>query len=138
MIQVIISGNLTADAIEKTVNGNTLVSFTIANNSRFKTANGTQKEETEFINCALWNKPAILPHLTKGRSITAHGILKVRRWQDLNGTDRTSVNCRVSFIDLFGKGKQRKTSAKPNEEVHELAAAIEAHEQEETIKNLPF
>jgi single-strand DNA-binding protein len=126
-----ISGNLTADAIVKNVNGTDVVNFTIASNNRYKAAGGEIKEEVTFINCSIWEKPEAAKYLYKGRSINAIGSLRLRKYVAGDGSNQTSLNLKVSFFQLFGKNKQ-------NELTTTTIDATTAQEITEPNDDLPF
>jgi len=77
MITLTTTGHVTADAITRDYNGNTVLSFSVASNNRFKTSTGEVKEETTFIRCAIWNSnEKLAPLFFKGRVVTVTGTLK--------------------------------------------------------------
>ncbi len=135
MIILNVSGNLTADAIERNVNGATVLAFTIASNERYKTSQGTIKENVTFVRCAVWNKPDLLKILHKGRSINATGILKINRWQDGNDTPQINIDMRVSFLQVFGKGKQNEIVAEQHSTEN---PPVTDDDTTEATKDLPF
>lgn len=98
MIILNVSGNLTADAIERNVNGSTVIAFTIASNERYKTKQGEPKENVTFVRCAVWNRPELAKLLYKGRAINATGILKINRYKDSNDEPQINIDMRVSFL----------------------------------------
>ena len=102
------SGNITADAKVRTIGSNTVTSFTIASNSRFKTANGETKDETSFIRCSLWNNEEAAKLLYKGRSVNVVGSLKMNIWENSNGEKIPSLDLRVSFFQVFGKNENKE------------------------------
>src|SRR3954452_12604072 len=102
MLTLNVTGHLTHDAILRDYNGNTVLSFNLASNNRFKTADGTVKEETTFVRCALWNAPEKLtPLFFKGRIVTVTGTLKTSVYND-----RVNLDLRVNNFQVFGKGNQ--------------------------------
>ena len=144
MIQISLTGNLTADAITRDVNGKTVIAFTIAHNDRYKTKNGEIKDTVTYVRCAMWNNPDLAKLLYKGRSIYASGILKVNNWYDGDGIKQTSVDMRVSYFKVFGKGKKAAeqteliTAASNENEAVFVADAISADEAAQAVKDLPF
>lgn len=134
MIILNVSGNITADATVKTINGVTVTSFTIASNTRYKTKNGTVTEEVNFIRCAIWNKPELAALLNKGRGINATGKFKPNYWNDDKGVRQISLDMRVSFFQLFGSNKKSS-----NTETFVVPSAPVTDEEANAIeKDLPF
>ena len=102
MIILNVSGNLTANAIVRNVNGTDVVNFTIASNRRYKSRAGEIKEEVTFINCQLWDKKEAAPFLYKGRALNVLGAFNLKKYTAGDGSEQTALNLRVSFFQLFG------------------------------------
>jgi single-strand DNA-binding protein len=134
MLILNVSGNITADAIIRTINGNTVVAFTIASNSRYKTREGC-REDVTFVRCAIWNKPEVAKLLHRGRVINATGSFKPNIWHDADGVKQISIDLRVSFFQVFGKNKKEELTTETF--TTEQPALTEA-EQQEAVKDLPF
>lgn len=85
---VTLTGRLTADAESKTMqSGNTLVTFSIANNTGFG-----QYECTNFFKVNAWGKQAqsVLQYLTKGKQVGISGVMENKKWTDNNGVTHDS------------------------------------------------
>lgn len=70
--KVFISGNLTKDPIVREAGNNRKVTHIgVAMNRRYTLADGTQGEETTFVDCEAWGKDGetIAKHMKKGRPI---------------------------------------------------------------------
>lgn len=134
MIILNVSGNLTADAIVRTVNGTSLIAFTIASNNRYKTKGGKVHEEVNYIRCTIWNKPELEKLLYKGRSVNATGIFRPNIWHDENGIKQISLDMRVSFVQVFGKKKNTIVT----ETYSATSAPVTEEEATNIEKNLPF
>ena len=79
--KVILIGNVTRDPLIKvTENNKKIALFTIATNRYYKTADGEQKNESEFTNCVAWWSLAEKSEqfLAKWKLIYAEGRLKTR------------------------------------------------------------
>lgn len=135
MIIINVSGNITADATVKTINGATVTSFTIASNTRYKTKSGTVTEEVNFIRCAIWNKPEVAALLNKGRGINATGKFKPNYWNDDKGVRQITLEMRVSFFQLFGSNKKNTNDT---ETFIVPSAPITDEEANAIEKDLPF
>lgn len=123
MITIQVSGNLTANAIVKTVQGKQVLNFTIASN---------YKDEVTFINCAIWNKPELAEYFYKGRAVTASGVLKLRTYVGKDGSMHTSLNLSVGVFQLFGKNIAKAAEASPVQEQPQTFT------NEEEVEPLPF
>jgi single-strand DNA-binding protein len=135
MIILNVSGNLTADAIERNVNGSTVVAFTIASNERYKTRSGELKENVTFVRCAVWNRPELAKLLHKGRAINATGVLKINRYKDSSDEPQINIDMRVSFLQVFGKGKKNEIVADTHTTEH---PEITNEDSYEAVRDLPF
>ncbi len=135
MIILSVSGNITADATIKTIGENTITSFTVASNEKYKAANGESINEVTYIRCSIWNNTKAKDLLLKGRSITTMGIFKPRKSVNQNGDLETYFNLRVSFFQVFGKNENTKT---PPETFTASTPALTPQEMHETETDLPF
>jgi single-strand DNA-binding protein len=91
--QVILLGNLTRDPQLKYLPSQTAVAeFGLACNRKYKSANGEDKEEATFVECAAFGKTAevIQQYCQKGRSLLVQGRLKYDTWEDKQGGGKRS------------------------------------------------
>lgn len=96
----IFTGNLGKDCRTNNVNGTAVVNFSVAVKSGYG-----DKEQTVWVECAIWGKKAEgrLPEfLLKGQQVAASGELSLRTYQSEDGTQKTSLACRVNDLDLIG------------------------------------
>lgn len=145
MITMNVSGNLTADAIVRNVNGTDVLNFSVASNRRYKTKQGELKEETTFIYCQLWNRGKETAEvLTKGRAVAVDGSLTIRNHVGNDGVLRAFHTLRVSNFHLFGKKPAAATkpaSTQPIEQpdiVNRDYPETEHPAMEDIIDDLPF
>jgi single-strand DNA-binding protein len=91
--QVILLGNLTRDPQLKYLPNQTPVAeFGLACNRKFKGANGEEREDVLFVDCAAFGKTGEVIHqyFTKGKPIFVQGRLKYDSWEDKNGGGKRS------------------------------------------------
>ena len=124
MFNINISGNITNDAILKTINGKDVVSFTVAINDRYRTAGGELRETVTFVSCNIWNQPKVLPLFFKGRGVSLSGNLSIKQRED-----RVYLNLSVFRHQVFGKGRPQE----PEQPLY-----IPTPEPLETVTDLPF
>jgi len=100
------TGNLGRDAeVRYTQNGTAVCSFPVANTIR----KGTDKEQTVWVQCALFGKRAegkLPQYLTKGTKVSISGQATLNEWQDNQGNNRAALRCMVDDLDLHGGGQQ--------------------------------
>jgi len=97
-----------------TPSGQSVCNFSIACQDDYKDQSGNKVEKTEWVNVAMWGKPAEIfgQYAKKGSKVFIEGKLSTRKYQDKNGQDqyRTEVNASgFEFLD----GKPESQSAGP-------------------------
>lgn len=109
MNKVLLIGNLTRDPETRTTNtGNSVCTFTIAVNRRFKNQQ-TGQQETDFINIVAWRQLAELcgKYLAKGRKVSVCGSIQTRSYEAKDGSKRTAVEVvadEVEFLTAKAQG----------------------------------
>lgn len=91
--KVMLIGRLTRDPTLKFLPSQLPVcEFSVAVGRKFKTASGEQREETAFIDCALFGKGGEIfnQYMAKGRQVYVEGRLKLDSWEDKNGGGKRS------------------------------------------------
>lgn len=99
----IMSGNLTRDPEMRSIGGDRAVTnFTIAHNSRYKTADGEQREEVVFIDCEAWGRQGEIAgqFLTKGSMVIIEGRFKQDNWTDKEGQKRSKLKLVADRVHL--------------------------------------
>lgn len=103
---VIILGNLTRDPQLNYLPSQTpVVDFGVATNRRYKTADGEDREETCFMDCACFGPRAevINQYLTKGSPVFIEGRLKYESWDDKEtGAKRSKLVVVVERFEFVG------------------------------------
>ena len=100
-----ISGNLTRDVEIRSVGADkSVASFTIAHNSRYKSADGEQREDVTFVDCEVWGRQGEIAaqYLTKGSMTIVEGSMKQDNWTDKEGQTRYTTEIRVRELMLLG------------------------------------
>ena len=129
MIKLTAIGNLGKDAIVNNVNGKNVINFTVAHTEKFKDAQGNQKENTTWVDCAYWtDKTAIAPYLKKGTQVYVEGQPSVRTYTTQDGKSGATLSVRVSSIQLLGSAN-RQQNEQPTQPTSEIT---------EPIDDLPF
>jgi single-strand DNA-binding protein len=110
--RVILMGHLTRDPEIKYLPSQAAVcDFALAINRRWKDANGGDREEVLFVDCAAFGRTGqtIGENLTKGRPIHIEGRLKFEQWEQEDGQRRSKIRVVVEqfrFVDAKpGGGK---------------------------------
>lgn len=103
MIKLQVIGNLGKDCVVNTVNGKSVMNFTVAHTERYKDGTGAQREKTVWVDCAYWSdRTGIAPYLKKGTQVFIEGTPDVRTYQTQDGKSGASLTLRVLNIQLLG------------------------------------
>lgn len=92
---LMVIGVLTKDPeIHHAPDGSPRTTFTISVRRGWKTPDGEQKEETEFVNVVTFKKLAetIGNNMAKGQKVYVEGRLQTRKWTDQEGLERHMIN----------------------------------------------
>jgi len=96
------TGAIGRDAeVRNTQSGQSLLSFTVANNIGFG-----DRQKTLWINVTLWGKRAegsLQNYLKKGQQVFISGELSQNEYQAQDGTTKSSLELNANIIDLVGK-----------------------------------
>ena len=103
--KMLVIGNVGTDPeMRYTPNGNPVTSFRLATNRRYTTAEGEQREETEWFTVSAWSRLAELcnQYVTKGMRVYVEGRLKSSTWTGNDGEARFRLEINatdVRFLD---------------------------------------
>ncbi|MBN8787856.1 MAG: single-stranded DNA-binding protein [Terrimonas sp.] len=138
MIRLQVIGNLGKDCVTNTVNGKTVINFSVAHTEKFRDASGQQKDKTTWVECAYWtDRTGVAPYLKKGTQVYAEGTPELRTYTKNDGTSGTSLTLRVFSVQLLGGGNRAEGGTQPNTE--EMAAHVNpVVETSGTADDLPF
>jgi single-strand DNA-binding protein len=98
MLNITAHGNLGKDPEVKQVKDTQVAEFSLASR--------TGKDETTWINCAVWGARAdvVAKYLYKGAKVTVVGSGKLRTYEKNDGSKGSSLELRVSDFTLPAKG----------------------------------
>ena len=106
MNKIIVIGNLGQDPEMRYLpNGNSVTNFSIASNRRYTTANGEQREETEWFRVSAFGRlgETCNQYLTRGQQVYVEGRLRSRTYQDRNGETRVSLEINLTDMQMLGR-----------------------------------
>ncbi len=104
MIKLQIIGHLGKNAVQQTVNGKSVLNFTVAHNERFKDAKGVQQERTTWADCAMWAPNSVGPFLLQGTYVFVEGTPFVELYRNSDGAPAVSLKLRVTSLKLLAGG----------------------------------
>ena len=99
-------GNVGSDPeMRYTPNGNPVTSFSVATNRRYTTAEGEQREETEWFRVSAWNRlgETCNQYVVKGMKVFVEGRFSSREWTDQEGQKRTSLEINCNEIQFLSR-----------------------------------
>ena len=144
MIKMQVIGRLGKDCVVNTVNGKSVINFTVAHSEKYKDSQGTLQEKTTWVDCAYWtDRTAVAPYLQKGTQVYVEGQPEARSFQRNDGTPGSSLSLRVREVQLLG-GKSDNaggsgSSYQPNTAAASVSSSIpSANEITEPVDDLPF
>lgn len=106
--KTIIQGNLVRDVeLKATQSGKSVCQFSVAVSTRFKAADGTQKEEVLFIDVEAWGQQAttIAKFFQKGSPILVDGRLKQESWEK-DGEKRSKIKLVLENFTFVGNKQE--------------------------------
>lgn len=107
--KVIIIGNLTRDVELKYLpSGSAVATIGLANNRRYKKQDGSNAEETCFVDVKLFGRTAEVAnqYLKKGSQILIDGRLNYESWNDANGQKRSKHTITAESMQMLGRANQ--------------------------------
>lgn len=102
--KILLMGNLTRDPqLSYTPNQTAVVDFGLATNRRWTGADGTQRQETCFVDCRAFGRQAenINKYLSKGRLVLIEGRLTFDSWTAQDGTKRSRHRVTVENLQFL-------------------------------------
>jgi single-strand DNA-binding protein len=108
-----VTGNLGRDAELKTVNGNRVLEFSVADTVGFG-----DKKETQWIRCSLWaakRAESLAPYMKKGAVVEVCGTPKINTYKTQAGEFRAGIDVNVLDVRLHGGGKAERQEAPADE-----------------------
>ena len=103
--KVILIGNLTRDPELKYLPSQTAVcEFGLAVNRRWTAQDGTQKEETTFVDCSSFGRQAetLSKYVKKGNPLFVEGRLKLDQWEAQDGSKRSKMRVVIENFQFLG------------------------------------
>ena len=97
--KVILIGNLGRDPeVRSTPSGQTVATFSVATNRKWKDRDGNRQEQTEWHSIVCWGRQAEIAgqYLTSGKKLYVEGRLQTSSWEDRQSGEkkyRTEVIC---------------------------------------------
>lgn len=107
-----IIGRLVKNAEQRQLsNGKSLASFRLASGRSYNTASGEKKEETVFIDCTVFGKPAeiLVKYTNKGSQLAIQGRLRQSSWEK-EGVRQSKIEIVVEGFQFLGSNNSTNVS----------------------------
>lgn len=128
MIKLQVIGNLGRDCVTNTVNGRSVINFSVAHTEKYRDAQGNQKDKTIWVECAYWtDRTAVAPYLRKGTQVYAEGTPDVRTYAKNDGSTGTSLTLRVQSVQLLGSRGDSNSGGDPGNHSYAASASSPSH-----------
>lgn len=141
MIKLQIIGHLGRDASVNTVNGKTVINFSVAHTESYKDAQGVKHDVTTWVNCSFWvERTTLAPYLTKGTMVYVEGIPSANSYTNQHGRLMAELKLRAAAIKLLGSKRENQQPGQyqPDPVGNPTHQIPEASEITEPIDDLPF
>jgi single-strand DNA-binding protein len=135
--KILLMGNLTRDPqLSYTPSQTPVVDFGLATNRRWTGQDGSQREETCFVDCRMFGKRAevINKYCKKGNPLFIEGRLTFDSWQAQDGTKRSKHRVHVDNFEFIG-GASGQGARKTNQNNAETAGQAQ---QNVNSDDIPF
>jgi len=129
-------GNINNPELRFLADQTPVLQFSFALNSGFG-----DKAVTTWLNCSLFGKRAqtLADMVKKGDRVGITGELTNRKYQDKNGVEKYSLDCRINDLTLLGsKNAQGDTSTPPSKNNASKAQEMQTDSMEDLESDLPF
>lgn len=139
--KVILLGRLGQDPeMRYAPSGTAIATFSIATNSRQKSAEGEWVDKTEWHNILAFGKNAEFAgeYLKKGKQVFIDGRLQTSNWEDQQGQKRYKTEILISELQLIGPKGDDDSSAPPQKESSRPNTQQEPPVAAEEEDDLPF
>lgn len=116
--RVMICGNLTREPqLSYTPNQTAIVDFGLAINRKWKGKDGSQKEETCFVDCTAFGKTGenINKYVKKGQPLFVEGRLTFDSWTAQDGTKRNKLKVTVDNFQFVPTGEKQENQQRQDE-----------------------
>ena len=119
--KIILAGNLSKDIeIRYSQGGAAIANTAIATTRKFKGSDGTQKEETLFVDVTFFGRSAEVAnqYLRKGSKVLLDGRLKLDQWTDKQGQKRSKHSVSVESMQMLDSKADGQSAAPTQDKYH--------------------
>lgn len=115
--KVMLMGNLTRDVeLSYTPNQTPVAEFGLATNRRWKGQDGSEREETCFVDCKMFGKRAevLNKYVSKGNPLFVEGRLVFDSWEAQDGVKHSKLRVTVENFEFLGQMNEERPNERPD------------------------
>jgi single-strand DNA-binding protein len=106
MIKLQVIGHLGQDATVNTVNGKTVINFSVAHSEKYKNKDGVEVNKSIWVSAAYWtDRINVSMYLKKGTQVYVEGVPEAKTYTNKNNETLPQLNVRVISLSLLSSSK---------------------------------
>jgi single-strand DNA-binding protein len=106
MIKLQVIGHLGQDATVNTVNGKTVINFSVAHSEKYKNKDGVEVNKSIWVSAAYWtDRINVAMYLKKGTQVYVEGVPETKTYTNKNNETLPQLNVRVISLSLLSSSK---------------------------------
>jgi single-strand DNA-binding protein len=106
MIKLQCIGHLGQDATVNTVNGKTVINFSVAHSEKYKNKDGVEVNKSVWVSCAYWtDRINVAMYLKKGTQVYLEGAPEAKTYTNKNNETLPQLNLRIASLSLLSSNK---------------------------------
>jgi single-strand DNA-binding protein len=110
MIKMQVIGYLGQDAIVNTVNGKTVINFSVAHSEKYKNKDGIEVDKSVWVSAAYWtDRVNVAMYLKKGTQVYLEGSPEAKTYTNKNNEVIPQLQIRVASLNLLSSLKTQGT-----------------------------
>lgn len=128
MVELTIIGHIGQDAVVRTVNGKSFISFSVASSETFKNQSGEVTEKTTWVNFTRTHNPEskLVEFLKKGTLVYVRGSMSLSIYTDSSNKTFANINSYAKDIRLLGVSKKEEKTSAPATHTEDFPAPAPA------------
>lgn len=114
MKQILITGHLGRDAVQRNSNGADFISFTVGVSEKVKDSQGVAMDKTDWFSVISKHK-GVLPYLKKGTKVLVQGRFNGKIYRNTNtGQDTIDYTINADTIELLSAAPSNPANGQPD------------------------
>jgi single-strand DNA-binding protein len=112
MIKLQVIGHLGQDATVNTVNGKTVINFSVAHSEKYKNKDGVEVNKSTWVSAAYWtDRINVAMYLKKGTQVYVEGLPEAKTYTSKTNEMLPQLNLRVISLSLLSSAKPAATTS---------------------------